>query len=380
MNILHLISSGGMYGAETMLLNLAAAQKKLGCDPIIGVFHNTRNPHLEIAEAARARNLTVETIVCRGRIDAQTTKTIRDCVRRHETHLVHTHGWKSDMYGYFATKPLSVPAVATCHLWTRKTSAVRVYEFFDSLVLRRMDRVIAVSEAIAKTLRTSGIPESKILTVNNGTDFGDASDIAPSLRQELNCGDRLLIGTVGRLNKQKGIEYFLKAAREVADRYPTALFVVVGEGPERADLEALIGQLSLRDRAFLLGERQDMPGVYASLDLFVLASIDEGMPMTILEALAARKPVVATRVGAVEKLVVPQQTGLLVEARDVSALRDAMFQYLENPSLARELAQQGQSHVRRRFSASGMAGEYLQIYRQVLSEHGVNTAPSLQEA
>lgn len=109
MNILHLISSGGMYGAETMLLNLAAAQKKLGCDPVIGVFHNTRNPHMEIAEGARARNLTVETIVCRGRIDAQTTKTIRDCVRRHETHLVHTHGWKSDMYGYFATKPLSVP-------------------------------------------------------------------------------------------------------------------------------------------------------------------------------------------------------------------------------------------------------------------------------
>lgn len=379
MKVLHLISSGGMYGAETMLVNLATAQERLGCQVVLGVFLNRQSPHVEVGEAARANHLAVETIPCRGRVDKRTVKAIRDYIREHEVHVVHTHGWKSDIYGYLAAKPLSMPIIATCHLWTRKTLAVRVYELLDSIVMRDMDRVVAVSDAIAQTLRSAGIPETNILTVNNGTNFADHCDATPSLRLEMNCGQGPLIGTVGRLNKQKGIEYFLEAAREIADQFPAARFVVVGEGPERPRLEALIRKLRLQDRAFLLGERQDMPGVYASLDVFVLASVDEGMPMTILEALAARKPVVATRVGAVEKLVIPEQTGLLVEARNVPALRDAVLRCLENPAHALSLGRGGAQHVRARFSAEGMARNYLEVYEQVLRERGVGAATSLQE-
>jgi glycosyltransferase involved in cell wall biosynthesis len=140
----------------------------------------------------------------------------------------------------------------------------------------------------------------------------------------------------------------------------------------------LVDQLGLGSNILFLGYRSNMPEVYASLDLFVLASVNEGMPMTILEALAARRPVVATRVGAVEKVITPEQTGLLVEARDVAALRDAMLKCLRDLPFARELGRKGAEHVRRNFSAEAMAKNYLDVYQKVLDEQGRKAPAMLQ--
>jgi glycosyltransferase involved in cell wall biosynthesis len=224
------------------------------------------------------------------------------------------------------------------------------------------------------------MPPEKVSTIHNGTDFSLCAGASPTLRMELGIGERILIGSVGRLEEQKGFEYFIQSAREVLAELPQALFVIIGEGSLRSELEGLTRQLGLENNLLLLGKRDDMPGVYASLDLFVLASIDEGMPMTILEALAVHKPVVATAVGAVEKLIIPEQTGLLVQPRDVPALRDAILRCLKNKAMAHKLATNGQEHVLRSFSADGMARSYFELYEQVLAEQRASAASSLQEA
>jgi glycosyltransferase involved in cell wall biosynthesis len=378
--VLHLISSGGMYGAEVMLLNLASAQKRLGYDPTIGVFRNALHPHLEIADEATRRELSVVVFDCNGRFDRRLTRSIEEFVCDRAISLVHGHGYKSDLYGYLSARAAGIPFVATCHLWTGATLPIRLYEFLDSLILRRAQAAVGVSDAISQIVQRSGVPRANISTIYNGTDFSRFKSAAPSLRVELGIGDKLLIGTVGRLEEQKGIEYFIRASAEVLAEFSEALFVVVGEGSLRPRLNALIRQLGLQSKVLLLGQRNDMPGVYSSLDLFVLASIDEGMPMTILEALATRRPVIATAVGAVGKLVVHEQTGLLVQPRDVSALRDAMLRCLKDPSFAQELGRKGKEHVQKSFSAERMAGDYLEIYRQVLRRQQTNTVSSVLEA
>lgn len=378
MRILHLISSAGMYGAEAVVLNLTAAQKDLGHEPVIGVFHNRHRPHLELAVEAKKRGLPVEIFACNGRFDRAAVRAIRNFMAANSIEVVHTHGYKSDLYGCFAAKRLGTAFVATCHLWTGATRSLRFYEFLDSVVLRSAHKVVGVSDAITEALSQSGIPKAKLTTVYNGTNLLRPNPGSPSLRQELGIGDRLLVGTVGRLETQKGIEYFVRAAREVLSEFPEAQFVIIGEGSLRSLLRDLICDLNLDSYVHLLGERTDMPDVYASLDLFVLASIDEGMPMTILEALAGSRPVVATRVGAVGKLVVPEVTGLLVEPRDVSALRDAILRCLRDPPFRRRLGANGEQHVRGSFSAQSMARNYMEIYTQALRERESHVVPVCQ--
>jgi glycosyltransferase involved in cell wall biosynthesis len=323
---------------------------------------------LELASEARKRGLQVEVFECDGRFDRAAIRAIRSFVVANGVDVVHSHGYKSNFYGYFAAKGLDAAFVSTCHLWTGATPSIRLYEFLDSLLLRRARRIVGVSDPITKSLCKSGIPKSKISTVYNGTDLLRFSRSSSTLREELGAGNRLLIGTVGRLETQKGIEYFVRAARDVIAELPEALFIIVGEGSLRSRLRDLICDLKLDSHVRLLGERVDMPGVYSSLHLFVLASIDEGMPMTILEALAAGCPVVATQVGSVEKLILHEETGLLVEARNVQALREAIVRCLRDTSFARRLAANGLQHVRNSFSAEAMARNYLKIYSQASDE------------
>lgn len=378
MKILHLISTAGVYGAETVVLNLTAAQKAQGHAPCIGAFLNHHRPNLALVDEARRRGLPVETFDCRGRFDRLAVKTIRNFVTGQGIELVHSHGYKSDFYAYLAAKPTGAAFVATCHLWTRSTRSVRFYEFIDSFVLRRAARVVGVSDAISAALFKSGIPKSKLSTIYNGTDLQRFQCVGAPLREELGIGNRLLIGTVARLEKQKGIEYLVRAAQRVISEFPNSLFVVIGDGSLRSSLRELISSLGLDTKVRLLGERTDMPAVYSSLDLFVLPSIDEGMPMTILEALAAHRPVIATRVGAVEKLIVHEQTGLLVESRDVDALHDAIVRCLRDPAFARRLGSNGQRHVQAGFSAGAMAHSYLEIYRQMLRDQERAAVPAWQ--
>jgi len=367
MKVLHLISSGGMYGAENMLLNLASAQKQFGCEPVIGVFINDRNPQSGTVEAARRRGVEVETFSCRGRFDGRTISAIRAFISSRRFDLVHSHGYKSNFYGYLAARPLAVPLISTCHLWTGATLSVRVYEWLDSLTLRLAQHVVAVSDVIADILRKAGVPARRVSTIYNGTDLSLFGDAPPTLRQELGVGSRPLIGTVGRLEEQKGLSYFIEAGREIISKLPEAILVIVGEGSQRSRLIEQIRGYGLESNILLLGSRENMAEVYASLDVFVLASVDEGMPMTILEALAAARPVVATRVGAVGQLILQDQTGILVEPRNVSALSAAILHVLNDKALAQTLAAAGAERVRKHFTADSMARKYLDVYRHVLS-------------
>jgi len=367
MKVLHLISSGGMYGAENVVGALARDLEQMGCWVRVGVFHNEHCPDNNVADELERRGASVVRIPCRGRVDRGAIRQIREIVRAEQVRLVHSHGYKSDIYGYLACRRLGVPIMATCHLWTRQTPTIRVYEFLDACLLRRFDAVVAVSDVIAEEARRAGIPAAKITTINNGIDLVPFGSATPILAEEINKGNRPLIGTVGRLVSQKGMDYFLRAARAVLHEIPEALFAVVGDGPDRAKLQRQAKDLGIEGQVVFTGSRADMPQVYASLDVFVLASLDEGMPMAVLEALASNRAVVATQVGAVPKLIVSGQTGMLVPPANVQGLADAILVLLRNPELRARLGRNGGALVHKQFSSRVMSQEYLRRYEQLLS-------------
>lgn len=368
MKVLQLISSGGYYGAESVLINLAHSLGEFGCENIVGVFDNAHRSNTEVAEHARRLGLAVETFTCRGRMDWGTVREIRNAIRARGIDLVHTHGYKSNLYGYAAVRPLGLPILATCHNWTRQSASLRVYALLDRMVLRRFSQVVAVSDAVRGSLCEAGLHAERIATIDNGVDLQRFSCGSPSFAQEIGKGTQLVVGMVGRLVPQKGPEHLLRAAHELLPRFPESLFVFVGDGPARPGLEQLASELGIARHVIFAGQRNDLPNVYAAMDVFALPSLNEGMPMTILEALAAKKAVVATRVGAIPRLILPERTGLLVEPGDANGLRDALARLLADQTLRGKLAEAGHAWVCQNFSAQAMSRKYLDLYRRLVDE------------
>jgi glycosyltransferase involved in cell wall biosynthesis len=168
---------------------------------------------------------------------------------------------------------------------------------------------------------------------------------------------------IARLDMEKGFDPLLRALAEIAKHCPNVLLVVVGEGPARGEIERLIGDLHLQDNVLLLGKRTDIPELYASFDTFVLPSLNEGMPMTVLEAFASGLPVVATRTGAIPLVVQEGVNGIVVEPDDVDPLAAALLKLIREPDLRARMGAAGRETVRREYTSRSMAQKYLQLYR-----------------
>jgi glycosyltransferase involved in cell wall biosynthesis len=365
MKVLHLISSGGFYGVENMLINLTTSLEKLGHQTIIGLFHNSHRPNTELGDVARRQGLCVETIICRGKVDRDTARAVRACIERHNIDVVHTHGYKADIYGYYSALHLGKPIIATCHSWARG-SGLGLYTFLDHLLLRRFDAVVAVSAEVSLSLQKRGIPSDKITTISNGVDISAFKNASPAKAGGIVSGAETVIGVVSRLVPRKGVQDLLQAAKEVVMYYPNTRFLVVGDGPLRGELEELARKLGIAPNVVFLGHQHDMPGVYAAMDIFALPSWEEGLPMSVLEAQAARKPVIATAVGGIPDLVRQDQTGILIRPREVLDLRDAILRLLADPHLRARLGNSGGDWVDTHYSSNMMASKYETLYEQVV--------------
>jgi glycosyltransferase involved in cell wall biosynthesis len=273
-------------------------------------------------------------------------------------------------YGLLAAVLARVPAViATVQLFVELPLSCFIYAQ-QRLVATGVDRYLAVSHEVAARLRqTFRIPVRKVDVVHNGTSLAPLNRPANTALRTALAGTtgRPIVLTPARLHKQKGHCYLLEAAA----RIPQALFVFAGDGPERESLEAQARQLGVSDRVVFLGYRQDIPDLLASCDLFVLPSLFEGLPLSILEAMAAGKPVVASAIGGTDEAILHGETGLLVPPADPAALAAAIQTVLSNPLLARRLAAAGKARVDREFSVGAMVQRVTQIYEEILSSREV---------
>jgi glycosyltransferase involved in cell wall biosynthesis len=372
LKVLQLISSGGYYGAENMLLNLVGEEEAAGSQNILGVFDNRHQPNTELYDRALEKGIKTELIPCQGKIDWRVVGEIRRLIRAHDIDIIHTHGYKANLYGYVAARRESKPVVATCHNWLTGGAMLAAYNFLDRIALKQFDAVSAVSQTIAEKLLSLGVRRQRITVIPNGIDV-HASHAAPSCAPlAAEARKEQVIGIVARLDLQKGFECLLNAVAALRRSFPGLRLVIVGEGPDRAKIEQMVSRQNLAGVVTMAGRQSDMPAVYAGIDIFVLPSLNEGLPMTLLEAMAASKPIVATRVGAVPTVITDRETGLLIEPNDAAGLTNALAQLLTDPELCRRLALKARAQVEQHYTAAAMSRKYLAMYQDVLTRRGIH--------
>lgn len=369
MKILHLISSRGLYGAERVTLDLCQGLKRNGYESMIGVIRNSHNPHVEVAEEARKKAIDTVVFPCKAQLDVRLIFRMRDYAQKNRISLMHCHGYKSNFYGLFA-RPKNIPIVATNHNWLASNWRLRAYRRFDSLLIRYFNRIIAVSEGVKEEMLRYGVPKEKIRVIDNGIDLTRFSDPKSSaaMREEVGIPKGVtVIGTVGNLGVEKGHVYLLQAAKGVVDKVAPVKFLFIGDGPLRMFLENKASELGIGDNVIFTGFRTDIPNLLSIMDIFVLPSVIEGLPMVLLEAMAAQKAIVATRVGAISK-VVNDGNGILVEPRDVGGLRDGIIHLVTREEERKKYASAGYDTVKTRFSSERMCSEYMKVYDELLGE------------
>lgn len=354
-----------MYGAEAVILHMSRALKEGSNRSVLGVFLNASNPNLQLHEAALKDGTESHPIPCKGRLDWTAIRSIRELAA--DADVVHAHGYKADIHVYLAMRKSGTPMVSTCHTWYDHDRKDRFFGTVDRLILRRYAGVVAVSESVRERLVRAGVPSQNISIIRNGIDLRMFGQTSATLKDELGWNSCLLVGLVGRLAAEKGVDIFLIAAASVLQKLPATKFVVVGDGPDRNALETLIDELGIRQSVRLLGRRDDMPAVYASFDLMISSSRREGLPMAILEGMASRRPLIATPVGAVPSVVLDGRTGVLVPAEDPARLAAEIVELLHDKPRREHLAASARLLVEQQFSAQRMTADYLRVYETAIA-------------
>jgi glycosyltransferase involved in cell wall biosynthesis len=361
------VDSQVLGGSEEAALHLMGSLDRARWEPVL-LYH--ADPGVaRLAEAAV--HLGVRTVAL-PRVDANHRSTalpsLWRAIRDERPTIFHAHlSWPlACKFGVLAAWLARVPGmVATAHLYVELRTRWR-----PPLMFRPLRRVMAVSNEVkARYARELQVPMHRLAVVRNGIRVPPSvRPPDPVLRAELVRGrPDYVVLTPARLHDQKGHAFLLEAAARV----PDATFVLAGDGPLRADLEARAAELGVAERCVFLGQRTDVPDLLAAADLFVLPSLYEGLPISVLEAMAARRPVVATAIGGTDEAVMHEATGLLVPPRDAPALASAIRRLRADPALAHRLAVAGRERVEREFSSEAMARNVMRVYDEVLREVGL---------
>lgn len=367
MKVLQLISSGGMYGAEAVVLNLARSLNHARHHTVLGVFSNTAGGDVQLHHEAVAQGLESHLLPCHGQFDRKMFAHLRQVVADGAFDIVHTHGYKADVYAFLALRKFGVPLVSTCHSWLDNNAKVRAYGAADRFVLRSFASVVAVSEAIRTTLVRSGVHRDRVRLIPNGIDLTPYAAAANQATEPGHADQLTRVGLIGRLAPEKGIDLFLRAVALVLKQHPRVQFVIAGDGPERGSLEALSLKLQLPANVTFLGRCNHIPDLLASLDFVVSASRSEGLPIAILETMASGRALIATTVGEIPMVLDGGKAGVLIPPEDIGALAEAMTLLLKDPGLRQRLAHAARERVLAHFSADRMAQDYLTFYAEALA-------------
>ena len=366
--ILHLIDSGGFYGAERVVLTLMAEQTRLGLIPILGSIAPKSIDEKPIEKEAKARGLSVKKIrMANGPNVIGACRILREAIKD-DICVIHSHGYKGDiLVGLVKWAYPKIPLVSTIHGWTSMGGGrkISVYEWLDSRMLKLADAVVLVSNEMVKNENMRKFGNMEHTVINNGIQpiVPNPNLVDDEVRRF--CAGGTVIGSIGRLSPEKGHVFLLRAFHRILQEGGNAKLVLLGDGGSRSSLEAEIRTLRLESKVLLPGYKDGGCNYLPLFDLFVLPSLTEGLPVTLLEAMSCGTPIVSTRVGGIAEALENGEAGLLVEAGDIDELKEAIWTLYRNPELGKKLALKAKVIVEQRYSAETMARRYLGVYERV---------------
>jgi glycosyltransferase involved in cell wall biosynthesis len=365
--VLYLVDTLNVGGTETQVAHVALRLRSRAHDVVVGCLHAEGS----LLEVLKRGNVPI--------VEFRKGKTLLSLnglyqlfrlahfLRRGRFHAVHSHDLWSNLLGIPAAWLARIPIIISSR---RYLADLEWYTPWRSLVMRviyRMSTRVTVNSRSVRDLlaRRDSLSPEKIQVLNNAVDV-DRFATAQGDREHLFPGtgshSKLIAVVANMYSRVKGHTYLISAASTVCLDIPEAIFVLIGDGKERPNLEQQVRQAGLEKNFLFLGSRGDVPELLACCDLFVLPSEAEAMPNALLEAMAAGLPVVGTRVGGIPEIIRNGVDGLIVPAKDPYALAEAILRILQNPRFAKQLSQAGQEMVRAHFDFDRLLAELEQLY------------------
>ena len=385
MKILQVAYKSEISGGEKVLFNLAKHLRRRGHQLLVAC-----PSYGPLVEVLQREDIEVKIIPVERTYDLPAALRLRNLILQESVQVVHTHGMLVNIVGRIASKIAHVPiSVSSVHLTRELATRGRAenirqlwkgkyYRSLDNFTVRFNDRVIAVSKSVKRDLISQGVGPEKIVVIKNGIDFEqwqsplDNKNNRANKRKELGIGNGPVVGTITRFSKQKDVHTFLYAIFDVVKDYPCVRCLIIGDGEQRKELEDLSYRLALNGNVTFLGYREDAREILDVFDIFVLSSLWEGLPLVVLEAMAASKPVIATRVPGTAEAVVNGKTGILVPLRNSEKLAESIKSLLGNQELAQSMGEAAKQRVNKYFRAERMVDETERLYMDLMKSKNKN--------
>jgi glycosyltransferase involved in cell wall biosynthesis len=362
-NVLHLCESSETGGAESVLISIVENLDQTRYASVVCLLSEgwlktqLDRRRIETFVIPQPRSFDLSWLIKLGRL-----------LRHRQIHVMHSHEFATNVYASMLGLATGIPVVATVHGKNYYADRVRrraAYRF-----VARHARMVAVSHDLKRFLIDRVlIPDRRITVVHNGIDIDRhiAGGAIHDVRRELAIlPDQPVIGTVGNLFEVKGQEFLLRACKLLLPTHPDFVLLIAGEGGQLHFLQQEARELGVSEHVKLLGFRDDVPSLLRAMNVFVLPSLSEGLPLSILEALALEVPVVATNVGGIPEVIEDRVTGFLVPPASPQLLADRIAEAITAPEKAFELAQAGRKKVQEVFGVRQMVERYESLYEECL--------------
>lgn len=370
--VLHLISGDLWAGAEAQAFVLVSSLFGLPELDLTVIILNEG----KLAKELRRIGLQVVVIDESAHGFFPVLRLIKENLKDRNIDILHSHRYKENVLGALLKKSGTVRyLVQTVHglgepFKGLKMLKARLYNFLDLHYTRKyFDKVHTVSFDIREKLNRK-IDAAKLVTIHNSTNTADTTVTrsADEIRSELGIGEnQLIVGSAGRMVPVKGYDIFLRAARIILEKKPETRFILAGDGPLLQELVDTAREMGIQKHVMFLGFRDDPVDVINALDVFVVCSHNEGIPMVLLEAMALGKAVVATKVGGIPEIIRNDISGLLVEPGDVEGLASACMRILDKPAVRKKLENESEKRIKEQFTSEVQRERVLRMYHQLMS-------------
>ncbi len=368
--VLHLVASPAIGGAEKVILSLTRNLNRERFDVVIGISILSKEKSNVFWEEAAGAGIeaVLEPIRIQHRYSITQLIDLIRIIRKHRPHIIHTHGFKTHFFGIIAAKIFKISSVATVHgMYSNRPKASLLFttRYF---VLRKFRKIIAVSDEINNILVKMGISYSRIVTIRNVPFIREMriESNNSSLRKEKCISAKTkIVGFVGRLEHVKGCSQFVKAAYKVLPHFSDLNFVIFGDGSKKNKLEEEVTSRGYEKKIIFYGFRKKTEKIFNTLDCFVLPSLNEGIPLALLEAMYYGVPVIATCVGGVPEVIKDHESGILVHPNNVDELAKAMIETLRNFDAAKKRALVAKETISNNYSIEKWINNIENLYKEL---------------
>lgn len=363
LRILHTEPSTGLSGQEIRILSEAVGMAKRGHTVILVV-----PPNSKLKECAERERLGVEPVSQKLSRFVSLIFEFLFLIRKHRIQILNTHGsvdsWTASIAGRLSSqKPIIIRSRHNSTPFSKNLRHKILYQMLPHVI-------VTTGIAVRKLfIQGYGLDETRVVSIPTGVDLGIFRTPLPSKTIKADLGlstQDFIVGTVGFIRYEKGLNYFVDAAGLVLQRHPEVKFLLVGEGPEEENLNRKIEDMGLAKSIVLTGFRKDIPELLATMNVFVLSSIEEGLPQTLTQAMAMQRPVVATDVGSVGEVVKHGTTGLLVPPRNFKALAESITVLIQDQALREALGRAGRDLIVKSYSMESMLDQTEDLYTRLL--------------